>query len=215
MTDVQIIRQQFEELASKFTKLYLEKRIDGLWRIWGLLGFAGEFSDQLIEDEYAILMVVPNDYPKNLPRVWETENRIPLDFHKYTNESLCLGAPLAIKKIFYEKPTLNGFVQNCLIPYLYSYSFYAKYGNMPFGELSHGTKGIYEYYRELFHLEEKRAILRLIKMLAGNNYRGHLPCPCGSGKKLRSCHGPLLLNIKELQSPVDFQGEYDVLSRNI
>jgi hypothetical protein len=215
VTDGQIIKQQFEELASKFTKLHLEKGPDKLWHIWGLLGFAGEFSGQLIEDEFAILMIVPNDYPKNLPQVWETENRIPSDFHKYTNKSLCLGAPLAVKATFYEEPTLSCFVHNCLIPYLYSYSFYSRNGSLPFGELSHGIKGIYEYYRELFHLEEKRAVFRLIKILAGNNYRGHLPCPCGSGKKLRSCHGPLLLNIKELQSPVDFQGEYDVLSRNI
>ena len=23
-------------------------------------------------------------------------------------------------------------------------------------------------------------------------YRGHLPCPCGSGKKMRSCHGKFI-----------------------
>jgi hypothetical protein len=209
----QLIQQQFRELVFKFNKLVLEKRMDGEWQISGILGFTGDYSGKLIEDEYSILITLSKDYPQKPPQAWETGNRIPSGFHKYTNGLLCLGAPLAVIATFYEEPTLSGFVHNCLIPYLYSYSFYSLYGSFPFGELSHGPKGIYDYYKELFHVEENRAILKLIRILAEDNYRGHLPCACGSGKRLRSCHGPQLRKIKLLQSPLDFLEEYKLLSR--
>jgi hypothetical protein len=121
---------------------------------------------------------------------------------------------LAIKAKFSEDPSLKGFVRNCLVPYLYSFSYYIRYGNLPFGELSHGIQGIYEYYSELFLIQDKNSILKLLKILAGDNYRGHLPCPCGSGKRLRSCHGSIVLRIKGLQSPVDFKNEYKYLLRD-
>lgn len=33
-------------------------------------------------------------------------------------------------------------------------------------------------------------------------YRGHMLCPCGSGKRLRNCHGPALL--RDLTSDYSF-----------
>ncbi len=153
MADDQIIQKQFEQLASIFRNLNLEKRTDGVWLIGGRLGFAGDFPAQSIEDEYEIAMTVPKDYPINLPEVWETGDRIPLDYHKNPDKSLCLGAPLAVKTKFNEEPTLS-FVSKSLIPFLYSFSFYDQHGCLPFGELSHGAKGLFEYYKGLFHLEE-------------------------------------------------------------
>jgi hypothetical protein len=177
------------------------------------LGFVGDYAGKIVEDAYKILIIVPKNYPNNLPKVWETGTRIPNNFHKYQDESVCLGAPLAIKAKFNEDPSLRGFVRNCLIPYLYSFSYYMRYGNLPFGELHHGVQGIYEYYSELFLIHEKNSILKLLRILTDDNYRGHLSCPCGGGKKLRSCHGPVVLNIKGLQSSVDFQIEYNYLLR--
>ena len=213
-TDDQLIQSQFDELVNEFNHLHLEKEPSGIWSIKGLLGFVGDYAGQIIEDEYEILMDVAEDYPKSLPKIWETGTRIPKDFHKYGDESLCLGAPLAIKAKFSEDPTLSGLIRNCLIPYLYSFSYYMSYGNLPFGELSHGVQGIYEYYSELFLIKDKNSILKLLRILAGDNYRGHLPCPCGSEKRLRSCHGSIVLKIKGLQPPVDFQNEYKYLLRD-
>lgn len=199
-----LIQEQYEELRARFDRLNLQKCDDGQWHIQGILGFSAEYSGQCIEDEYSIEIMVPDDYPKMLPGTRETANRIPTDFHRNKDETLCLGAPLAVRAKFEEEPTLRGYITNCLIPFLYSFSYKCQYGNMPFGELSHGGKGILEYYRELFHLDDDRAILRLIRLLAEDKYRGHLSCPCGSGKRLRSCHGSKLLEIKKLQKPSDF-----------
>jgi hypothetical protein len=44
-----------------------------------------------------------------------------------------------------------------------------------------------------------RIILALLKIMADGSYRGHHPCPCGSGKILRKCHGPIMLRLLKIQ----------------
>ena len=88
-------------------------------------------------------------------------------------------------------------------PYYFSYEYFMKYGEFPFGERPHGTLGIVQTYREVFKESDDALILKFIKYIATNNYRGHLPCPCGSGKRTRNCHGKMLLQIlnkKKLKS---------------
>ena len=65
-------------------------------------------------------------------------------------------------------------------------------------------EGILEYYKELFSVQDGWQVLGLLKILADDNYKGHTLCPCGSGQKLRNCHGNLLREIKEYQKPADF-----------
>jgi hypothetical protein len=84
--------------------------------------------------------------------------------------------------------------------YLYSYSYLEKYGKLPFGDLSHGGQGLREFYSELFNTDDVRVILALLKIMADDSYRGHLPCPCGSGEILRKCHGPILIDLMKNQT---------------
>lgn len=210
-----LIHEQFEELNLRFSGLNLQKNGDGPWLVQGNLSFSAEYTGRRIDDEYFIEIILPEDYPDSPPKARETAKRIPADFHKYQDETLCLSTSLAVRVKFAQEPTLVGFVNNCLIPYLFSFSYKCKYGNMPFGELSHGGRGILEYYKDLFHLNDDRAVLRLIKILADDNYRGHVSCPCGSGKRLRACHGTGLLEIKKVQASLDFQNDYRYLIKTL
>jgi len=71
---------------------------------------------------------------------------------------------------------------------------------MPHGELSHGGKGLMEYYMDLFTVSSESAVLGLLqKILAADDYRGHHDCPCGSGWTVRQCHGAILLTLKKIQ----------------
>ena len=47
-----------------------------------------------------------------------------------------------------------------------------------------------------------------MKILAENNYKGHYICLCGSGKRLRHCHGELIRKITGYQSQDDFIYDY-------
>ncbi len=200
--------EQFQDLSLSFPKLRLQRDGKGPWYIRGILRFSRECSGRHIDDEYSVEIIISKKYPDELPKILETGNRIPKDFHHYQDESLCLGAPLAVKQKFRKQPTLIRYVENCVIPYLYSFSYKCKYGKMPFGELSHGGIGILEYYQDLFGVKDHRRVLKLIAILAEENYRGHDRCPCGSGKRLRSCHGKILLEIQTLQTSHEFLTEY-------
>lgn len=70
--------------------------------------------------------------------------------------------------------------------YFFSYEYYKRYGIYPFGEYSHGIKGLDEYFAEYFKLEDINVNNRrnIIEYIFLNKYRGHNYCPCGSLKKL-------------------------------
>lgn len=203
--------EQFQDLCLSFPRLSLQKHGEAVWYVRGILRFSRKYLKQSIEDEYSIEMLIPPDYPLALPRIFESGGRIPRDFHQYQDGALCLGAPLAIKQKFRKQPTLFGFVEGCVTPYLYSYSYKCKFGKLPFGELSHGGKGILEYYQDVFSIRDSRRALRFLQVLATGIYDGHARCPCGSGKRLRSCHGKILLELMLLQTPAEFHADEDMI----
>lgn len=79
--------------------------------------------------------------------------------------------------------------------YLYTYRYYEEYGIYPFGERSHGIMGDLEYIKELFNVKEWGQVFDIMHFIANFSYRGHLLCPCGSGKRLRNCHGDILMKV--------------------
>ena len=85
--------------------------------------------------------------------------------------------------------------------------------NFPYGDRSHGAEGKLEAYRERYGTDNDRILAYLLFYLIEEiPYRGHSICPCGSGKKIRDCHGIQL--IQDIRSPYRkyFQSDaYDVL----
>ena len=210
MVDLSIIDNQYWELIESYPELRLEY-LGGENRISGKLIFSANFQFQRIDDEYIIEVIIPDTYPDSLPTVREKGNKISRDFHKYRDDSLCLGASLAIKLKFAKQPTLLGFIENCVIPYLYSYSYKCMYGYLPFGELSHGWLGVLEYYKDLFDINDVRTILRLLKILAHDKYKAHSRCPCGSRKRMRDCHGNLFKKLIPLQPTMNYFEDYQAI----
>lgn len=194
------IRKQFNELSDVYSDLVLSEDAPGKWVVRGNLHFSATFEAITIEDTFIILILLPRDYPSSPPIVQETGGRIPRDFHTHVDGSLCLGAPFAVRMEFLKNPRLLPFINNQVVPFLFSFRYWQDEGKMPFGELSHGIKGVLEYYRDLFQVKEDVSVLRLLKILADNSYRGHLPCPCGSAFNLRRCHGAQLKDLMIVQS---------------
>src|ERR1044071_7660907 len=52
-------------------------------------------GDVLIDETYAVQIEVARNFPRSLPRVVETQGRVPRTFHRNPDESLCLGSPIA------------------------------------------------------------------------------------------------------------------------
>jgi hypothetical protein len=203
-----VVEAQFQEVKQKYVALDLVQSDPDHFLIAGVLRFAAQFEERLLEDEYQITISIPEDYPRSPPQAFEVGGRIPKTYHHYSNESLCLGARFIVRQTFQHRPTLIGFVEDLLIPYLYRYTYLSQNGAEPYGELSHGWAGIVESYKELFQIDSPRAILGLLKTLADHSYRGHLTCPCGSNKRLRNCHGNTLRKMMCVQSAEEYERDY-------
>lgn len=146
-------------------------------------------DEKEISDQYAVEILVPSDFPQSLPLVRETAGRIPKEHHKLTGDFLCLATPTEQRLVLAQSPTLPGFVRHLLLPYLFSYSYYEKHGEMPYGEEEHGNQGIRDQLGRFFNapavdgIEEFLRLTSLRKRSANKR-----PCPCRSGRRLGRCH---------------------------
>ncbi len=155
-----------------------------------------------IIDSFDIEMLIPDPYPDMLPWVRETSGKIDSDYeHVFTDETLCLGVPIEMRRIFGQQPSLLGFVNKLVIPYFYGYCYWKKYGEHPFGEQKHGGEGVVEYYADKLNLTDEVTALAFVCFLYEHGYRGHHDCPCGSGRRIRKCHGPTLLDLHRHHTP--------------
>lgn len=142
-----------------------------------------------IQDWFEIEIIIPPDYPAVLPQVIELQGKIPDDYgHLNADGTFCLATPSAVGITFEKNPTLKGFVDSLVVPYLYSYCCFRDFAIYPFGERSHGLAGLVEHYCDLFDVEASPSLWDGIQRIAKYGYRGHHPCPCGSGKIVRKCH---------------------------
>jgi len=144
-----------------------------------------------ITDAFALLIEVPPAFPRLLPRVTETDGRIPRngEYHVNPDATLCLGSPLRLILKVSEHPTLSGFAETCIVPYLYAISHKLKFGGpLPFSELAHGTPGEIQDYVDLFSLQRPEQALRTLRMLGmKKRVANKLPCPCECGRRLGKC----------------------------
>lgn len=175
----------------------------------GKFRFKASVSDSdEIEDTYKLEIFVPDKFPKALPKVKETGEKIPRDgnFHVNSDGSLCLGSPLRLLKKVHSAPSLTGFADKCLVPYLYAVSYKLMHGgDFVFGELAHGDQGIVDDYSIMLGLQERNQITQAIQLLgAKKRIANKRPCPCGCGKRLGACRFHHKLNEFRKMAPVSW-----------
>lgn len=164
-------------------------------------------SDE-IEDFYKLEIIVPGKFPKALPKAKETGGKIPRDgnFHVNPDGTLCLGSPLRLLKKIHSAPSLNGFADKCLVPYLYAVSYKLMHGGeFVFGELAHGDQGIVDDYSVMLGLKERHQITHAIQLLGiKKRIANKKSCPCGCGKRLGACPFHHKLNEFRKMAPVSW-----------
>lgn len=173
-----------------------------------------------IEDRYNLEILVPFKFPMLLPTVKELEQKIPPtpDFHVNPDESLCLGSSLRLKKILKQQPSITGFVNLILVPYLYGVSLKLNNPKDKFfmGELDHGESGIIDDYKELFGLETKDQVIAALNILSlKKRIANKRPCPCECGLKLGQCKKRNILNqYRDLASRAWYKLHLETLGTN-
>jgi hypothetical protein len=202
-------------LLDKYPGLSARPQQDKSLIFEGNLFFKAYYKDlEQITDTYVIHIHIPRYFPRELPKVRDANSRIPRDFHTNPDGTLCLGSPIQLFLNLRNNPTLVGFVDTCLIPFLYSYSYKEKFGKMPFGDLAHGRFGIVQDYMRLLRVDSEEACMKMIYLLGvKKRIANKSPCPCQSGRRLGKCHNHLLNSLRDVQSRPWFRNEYSKLTR--
>lgn len=130
--------------------------------------------------------------------VFETNGRIPLQYHHLQDGSLCLGSETRLRFMLSGGVSLAAFVERCVIPYLYRYSHLKTCGEAPFDELAHGVDGIKEDLRLLLGLGAGSDVLAFVRLLGMKKRLANKKrCPCGSSSRVSRCHRRSLNVLRE------------------
>jgi hypothetical protein len=99
------------------------------------------------------------------------------------------GIPASIAPQLSRSPTLVGFAESCLIPYLFAISYKLRHGGkLLFDELAHGIPGLLADYIDLFGLQRPAQAVTTLKLLGMKKRRANKqPCPCDCGGQLGKC----------------------------
>jgi hypothetical protein len=150
-------------------------------------------------DRYSIDIVFPKHYPKSVPVVREVGGRIPKtpDRHMNNQGEACLFLSEQRWEIWPLGSTFLEFLKGPVHNFFLGQSLVEQGEAWPFGFWDHGTTGIHNYYAQLLGIEDISIIIMIVACLAKPQIKGHWDCPCGSGKRMRHCHFPLLLDLRE------------------
>jgi hypothetical protein len=165
--------------------------------------FPLRFGDQDI-DHFGIEVQIPDRFPDEIPIVREVGGRIPriIDRHVITADGqLCLFVREERWRLYPQGSTLLDFLKGPVHSHLLGQAMVELGAGWPFGERSHGLKGVLEHYEELIGTNDLSVIKRYMLILSKKSVGGHLPCPCGSGKKIRDCHLELITSLRERIPP--------------
>lgn len=179
----------------------------------GTFAFTAEYGGQKLSDSYEIRIAIPRGFPRYLPTIHETYGRIPSDFHKLEDGSLCLGSRLRLHLIASTTPTISAYVRDALIPYLYGFTFREIHGSLPFGELGHSVSQFIDDYMQIFRVSTPDAAKRMIELASMPKRRANKRlCPCGSRLRVGRCHHLILNRLRDRIGHKWFQSEHRRIS---
>lgn len=170
---------------------------NGCTVITGPYALDASYDGIRLAEDFELQLTIPADYPESLPRVKEISDIIAPSYeHLFVDRSFCLGVQGELLIAQLKNPSLVRLYDGPVRSYLYSYLFHERYGRYPFGDRAHGTKGILQFYSEFFDEPSLIKTWKLLLSAVTEEYRGHLPCPCGSNIVGRKCHGDAVLRLK-------------------
>lgn len=187
-----------------------------------------KFQGERIIDSYNIEITFDERHASFLPQVREIggkigrvaeERNLPLeDLHinSASDGSACLCFELEEKDHLPNGFELPTFFCRLVVPFFYGQTFFKKYNRWPWGDYSHGDLGAWEWYESQKEKPTRDRVIKCIELLKKyrkwNLYRklllrksvmkGHNPCLCGSGKKIRNCHPKILQGLWRFQEDI-------------
>jgi hypothetical protein len=169
-------------------------------------------------DRYSIEIKIPQNYPESIPIVKEIGARLPktIDRHFFPfDKSACLFLRDERYKYFPPGSSIIDFIKGPVENFFLSQTYFDSTGKWLFGERSHGSDGIIEFYSEELGTDKYQAIKIFLEYLSSKKcIKGHRDCYCGSGKKLRDCHLTKLIDFRSKISPEDAKKSLIMIKMN-
>jgi hypothetical protein len=144
-------------------------------------------------ESYDIEIHYRHGYPQRYPVLFETGGKIPKisDWHVFEDTYACCVnvEPAEIIRCV-NGITLNEYIQEEVIPYLFNQTHRRVEGFYVNGEYDHGAAGLYQFYSKVLCTEgDIEKTIRLMLAVAhdlrpSDTYR----CICGSNKRFIDCH---------------------------
>lgn len=187
------IDEQLDELLREYPLLSVNEKNGKRISVTGKIQIHRSVNDYPVRKTYQISIIVLLGSDE-MPSISEDEGAVSSDYvHKYEDGKLCLETEVAIRIRFVDGFNLLQWVVEFVEPFFVTYEYYASFGVYPNGERSHGSMGIIETYKEIFHTDDTISTFKGIRLICEGEWRGHAPCFCGSEKYLRKCHGKWIL----------------------
>lgn len=181
--------QQVNSLLQIYDKLHIEKESNEEIILSGEILVNRTSLSYHVYKAYKIEIHIPLESDE-LPYIFDVGNAIESNYsHRYISGKLCLETDSTIRIRFIDGFDLVSWMLEFVEPYFFSYEYYQRFGCFPFGERSHGIEGVLQSFGDVFQETDNIKVCKILKFIYSDRYRGHLPCPCGSGKKMRACHG--------------------------
>ena len=186
------LKEQVNDVLSQYPQLTVDETDSNQIRLYGTINVNRSACNYTLQKNYLIEILLPDSY-KELPKIKSVDNCIDKSYpHQYKDGTLCLETDGTVKLRFIDNFNLIEWMDEYVEPYFFSYEYFSRFGFFPFGERSHGFVGIIESYQDIFNEKDLSKTYSLLEYASENIYHGHVSCPCGSGLRLRKCHGTSL-----------------------
>ena len=180
---------QLQHLLKQYPLLSIKRENEDEIEIEGEILVSGKVKLFTVFEKYQVKLLISKKL-KYLPKIYETGDKVEKAYaHKSNSGLLCLETDTSIKLHFLNGFDLVEWLERYVETYFISYEFYKRYERFPFGDRPHGALGIIDTYQQLFNVADFESTLRMIFYIIQKRYRGHQKCPCGSGLRIRNCHG--------------------------
>ena len=209
-------QEQIDMLLLHYKELKISAKTDDLYTLQGWILVNRVFNDFTVCKRYEVEINIPIESDR-LPYIRELSGAIDKRYpHRYISGELCLETDANIRIRFLDGFNLLQWMEEYVELYFFSYEYYKVYGIFPFGERGHGIQGVLETYGEIFGEKDPKKILSMMQFVLFKGYRGHLMCPCGSGRKLRNCHGGIILKfMDDIRLKNMLQNDFKFIEREV
>lgn len=155
-------------------------------------------------DQFRVAIWIPDNFPDGEPWVFETADRIPrcVERHVFPRTGHCCLGVWEEWLIREPNPSFAYYLAGPVKSYFLSQCLFERDGTWRFGERSH-ERGILEAYADVLQLEpDNKRVDAYLAVLSQQWPKGHWPCPCGSGQRIRMCHRAQLEDLHRRIPPV-------------